>query len=741
MTRYASYEWGASGKYSRSGSSYSTTYDDTSPTGYDHLIRFPQPFSSRSNSLQNSPSAGSSSFLKSPRSDFADAVYPRKKPKEHPFAAGFERPQWRLFAIHVALCALSYPFLLIFVIVAKGKSLFWTRLFVGAGCGLLGVMLGLSLLRLARGMIEAATWATVIHQSRVEEGPGVRMRDLAAQSDDHSSATTALRLLWDRQTYPGADRQFRKSYDSRPWALYIFFFLANVALAGLMPFMFGRFVDITVTVMHQHKNYHEVVVMGDLSESDLKRADDLQSAFDNYILTWTLAPFSSHGSLPAVRSFQWNDDQVFFSEVALSQLVPGGSGFGTFKTDTIEPTLDLNASQAIKASVGVEPGSVLRFPRWGIRIKCAKIPDGPTNIITVSENDLTYLFTPRDTVRPLFQGVGLPFPARLEQPLNLTKTMHPNDTVPATLDISKIAMGAMFSHNGVAHSMKSTPMSMGADGNGFVTMENILVRLNTTYAPNGKFSTRGNVSVPDKDGFATFVGYDAAVCLQLYEPWVLEVYNSSVGFPSTMRIVDKAAEIKDMNTEELTERLKGKRVDDPNVARKLNSTRLRSVYIAGHQNSVNQILKDNGRDAFYVPSPTLISFTGGEGPFGYTELSEVLYAKSRALADASNVLPYFAGSGSSVARRYNDQVVASALIDNASMAVTIVIVFLMGLISALFVPKLPMDIPRRGFDLYSWMTAFDAHELVAERRSGINKNMELRDIMDHVGDLKFRYVG
>jgi len=28
-------------------------------------------------------------------------------------------------------------------------------------------------------------------------------------------------------------------------------------------------------------------------------------------------------------------------------------------------------------------------------------------------------------------------------------------------------------------------------------------------------------------------------------------------------------------------------------------------YIVGHQNSVNHILKDNGRDAFYVPSPTV----------------------------------------------------------------------------------------------------------------------------------------
>jgi len=139
--------------------------------------------------------------------------------------------------------------------------------------------------------------------------------------------------------------------------------------------------------------------------------------------------------------------------------------------------------------------------------------------------------------------------------------------------------------------------------------------------------------------------------------------------------------------------------------------------------------------------PQLISFTGGDGPFGYTELSEVYYAKARALADANNVLPYFAGSGLVVARRYHDQVVTSAVISNALMGPTILAAFLMGLISALFVPRLPLDVPRRGFDLYSWLSAFYAHELVAERPAGISKDMDLRDIIDHTSELKFRYVG
>ena len=116
-------------------------------------------------------------------------------------------------------------------------------------------------------------------------------------------------------------------------------------------------------------------------------------------------------------------------------------------------------------------------------------------------------------------------------------------------------------------------MRSGHAGNGFITVENILVRLNNSYAPNGTFGVEG-ISVPDVNGTATFIGYDAAVCLELYEPWVLEVYNSSVGFPNSMRIVDKAAKIMDMNTEKMRENRLGEPISDPLVKRELNSTNM-----------------------------------------------------------------------------------------------------------------------------------------------------------------------
>lgn len=137
----------------------------------------------------------------------------------------------------------------------------------------------------------------------------------------------------------------------------------------------------------------------------------------------------------------------------------------------------------------------------------------------------------------------------------------------------------------------------------------------------------------------------------------------------------------------------------------------------------------------------LTSLTDGVGSFGYTQLSADRYAKARALADASNCLPYFAGSGFILARRYPDSVITKTVISNISMAITLVVVLLVGMISAFFVPRLPMGVPRRGFDLYSWISAFHSRELIAERRSGIDKNMDLEEIVERVGELRFRHVG
>lgn len=261
--------------------------------------------------------------------------------------------------------------------------------------------------------------------------------------------------------------------------------------------------------------------------------------------------------------------------------------------------------------------------------------------------------------------------------------------------------------------------SLGDEGVGWISIEWVLVRLNTTYSPNGSFAAYSTESVLDANGTETRIGYDAAVCLELYEPYVVETYNSTTGLPLS------------------EEKRTGKAVTGSNVKRQLNSTRLQDVYDILHGNSVNQMVKDNGRDAFYVPSPTLVSFTNGTGPYGYTELSGDLFARARAQADATNVLPYFAGSADTLARQYPDLVLAYASIHVLYMVGVLTTVLSVGVIAGFFVPALPFRIPHRGFDIYSWLAVFRANELTHIK--GITKRMKTKDIAKQVGDSKISY--
>ncbi|KAJ7499386.1 hypothetical protein FB451DRAFT_1205266 [Mycena latifolia] len=680
-------------------------------------------------------------FLKTPLSTLFPAG-PPKPPRRHPFASGFEAPEWLFIIIHVSLCVLAYPVLLVFVILANRRTLFWSRLAVGVGCGAVGVALGLSLSQLAQRFLEAATWATIIHQSRISDNPGIRLRDLAAGSEYPTSILAAVRLLWNRIFYRGTARRVRKNYDSRPWSLVVVFFLVVVIISASLPFILGRIVDIEASVQHQLEKYYEVAIFADSSDSDIERATLLEPAFNDFTLTWTLSPFSSHGALPAAVSFSWENDTVYFSETTRSQLLPNGSGFGTFEVNATAASIQTDPAQEISNDPdSADTGVLLRYPKWGIRIHCSKFAD-PNTILPRSAAGFTYVFTPRDMLRSLFLSFDMDFPSALEESINTTSVMQPGDTLPSGLIANDIALAALFYDNGVAHSFKSVPVSLGEDGKGFVSIETLLVRLNTTYTPNGTFLTHSDQPVPDVNGQNTFIGLDAAVCLELYEPWVIETYNKSIGVPTTTRIVTKGNVIVDANPTQFEEKNIRPPLTDLALKRQLDSTNLLPVYDVAHGNSANQILKDNGRDAFYVPSPTLVSFTGGQGPKGYLELSESYFAQARAMADASNVLSYFVGSGQTVARCYTDSVLSETKINTFDAVIVFAVVLVLGVLAGLFVPKLPMSVPRRGFELYSWIAAFYSNELVLDQidqSEGMVKQLELKDIQKHMGDLKFRY--
>jgi len=87
-------------------------------------------------------------------------------------------------------------------------------------------------------------------------------------------------------------------------------------------------------------------------------------------------------------------------------------------------------------------------------------------------------------------------------------------------------------------------------GNGWKSLEIVLVRLNNSFVPSGQFPVFNEVPETDAAGRETRIGYDAAVCVELYEPWVVEVfYNSNLGLVATVRIVEQANTITNVRGE------------------------------------------------------------------------------------------------------------------------------------------------------------------------------------------------
>ena len=92
----------------------------------------------------------------------------------------------------------------------------------------------------------------------------------------------------------------------------------------------------------------------------------------------------------------------------------------------------------------------------------------------------------------------------------------------------------------MAHSFHTSMATLGESGNGWVGAEIVLIRLNNTFASSANFPIWSADPIEDASGF-TQVGYDAVVCLEMYEPWIVQIYNSSLGVPTTIAIVGKSA--------------------------------------------------------------------------------------------------------------------------------------------------------------------------------------------------------
>lgn len=133
------------------------------------------------------------------------------------------------------------------------------------------------------------------------------------------------------------------------------------------------------------------------------------------------------------------------------------------------------------------------------------------------------------------------------------------------------------------------------------------------------------------------------------------------------------------------------------------------------------------------------------GPQGYTKLSPKHYAQARAMADATNVLPFLAGTGAVAARLYSSRIISTAAVDVVPMIIANVVILVIGLLAGLCVPRLPLAVPRRGFDLMSWLAVLYGDNVIGQlpilpgSRAGLDKRIAIEDVDRRLGDIRVKY--
>ncbi|EIN10266.1 hypothetical protein PUNSTDRAFT_64474, partial [Punctularia strigosozonata HHB-11173 SS5] len=273
--------------------------------------------------------------------------------------------------------------------------------------------------------------------------------------------------------------------------------------------------------------------------------------------------------------------------------------------------------------------------------------------VPVSADGFSYVFMTRELIASLYSSFNMSMPSQMQDAVFDSSILSANDSVPSGLNASDILYGK-FWNNGDGHSLWSFPVTRnyGDDGRGWQSIETTLIRC--VSDANGASTRIGAYTRHRRDRLLMFVhaGYDAAVCLRLIEPWVVEAYNSTVSPPSSLRIVRKQSAVDTSQAKD-------------GIVRALNSTNKGPAYDAAHDNSVNQFDK--------VWSAC------------YTELDPDRVASVRALADSVNLLPYLAGSAPLRATSYRDQPYANARVDWRIMGPFLGTLVCMGLL-ARFLP-------------------------------------------------------
>ncbi|KDQ15154.1 hypothetical protein BOTBODRAFT_304314 [Botryobasidium botryosum FD-172 SS1] len=663
----------------------------------------------------------------------------RSYPTYHPptpktsFFSSFEPPNYARLALHVFFCLLAFPiiYFLPYKSTQQGLPIFWTRTIVAVTCGIVGTILGISLFALARRNIEAAMWATVIHDRQLT------LSQFSQFADEPLAAWSAIQLA--RIHFANL---FKKGSPVKfIWIFSILFYLCVISCVAALAFAFGRIVVVREYVRRQSTDWITATVPGDLSADDLTRAGPWITAATDTTRLWTYIPASQAAQLlPPSISFPYPvnssspSDQVYFPETQPNLLRPDGSGLGSFDLELMSKTIGHGGVVLNKSDTDVTTTADggIWWPRWGIRAACQTLESPQTNLAQRAASGASYTFITRSSLSALFGTLRVDLPSFLQSPANLSAVLLPGDSVPSGLSLSSIALAGAYPNNGQPLSFSTVviqPSSLSF--NGWVTIDTILIRLNTSFTPLGVFG-----GGQDSNG----IGYDAMVCVEAFEPWVLETYNgtASTSVPRTNGIVGPGLALHDA----------GWNADDRALlsaglaAKGLNATGKDEVFRGVQGNARSILLKDRDPGLNYVPSPTVISFsnTTTGGPLGYNRLSPTQFARTLAMSDASNLLPFLVGTLPIIAHTYRNIYLASAYATALPLAIALAVVASLGVLAAFFVPKLPSSRPRRDFGVFGWMAAMEDDEMLGRvHRLGHGMGMsetpevELADIRAKLG--------
>ena len=202
---------------------------------------------------------------------------------------------------------------------------------------------------------------------------------------------------------------------------------------------------------------------------------------------------------------------------------------------------------------------------------------------------------------------GMDLPTQFTEP---DLTLEDNDTIPSNIDPSTISYVGEFSSASLAFVMSNlcsteseglngqsitfnTTIPHATSSQGWTTIEHVLMRIDTNFTPSGRFPVYW-----DGPSSQRRIGLDVAICVQKYEPWIIEVHNTSTGSPSALRIVEKG--------DGSTSSLPSGNIQGPPIAntRYLNTTGKDAAFSLAHTNSYFRTFQIE-----FTPNETWFNFT------------------------------------------------------------------------------------------------------------------------------------